>query len=144
MPKKVIGYARYMPKKLVGPATYRRFFDEDIAWLLKQPRSASRSHIEECLRWLRVNRHVFLIDPKPQEKPMKTTIIQASLLFRDLPAKAAFHLPVSAPTVFWKLRPRDIGDSGFNAFGSFYAETVIIDDDAPVIPVNVTEVIAEA
>lgn len=35
---------------------YQQLFDEDLDWLLKQPRSLERDHIEQCLRWMRANR----------------------------------------------------------------------------------------
>lgn len=36
---------------------YQKLIDGNIDWLLKQPFSLEREHIEECLRWLRENRY---------------------------------------------------------------------------------------
>ena len=35
---------------------YEKLFNEDIAWMLKQPDTLERRHIIECLIWLRDNK----------------------------------------------------------------------------------------
>lgn len=44
-----------MPTEL-NQAAYVRLMDEDIEWLLRQPRSLERDHTEQCLKWLRDHR----------------------------------------------------------------------------------------
>lgn len=46
-----------MPMILNNEA-YQKLINEDIEWLLEQPRTLERIHIEHCLRWLRENRHI--------------------------------------------------------------------------------------
>ena len=41
---------------ILNRPAYQQLFDEDIEWLLKQPRTLERDHIVECLRWLRCHR----------------------------------------------------------------------------------------
>lgn len=44
-----------MPCELNLPA-YQNLIDEDLEWLLKQPRTLEREHIQACLKWLRENK----------------------------------------------------------------------------------------
>jgi hypothetical protein len=40
----------------LNTAAYMKLIDEDLEWLLAQPRSLERDHIEQCLNWLRSHR----------------------------------------------------------------------------------------
>ena len=35
---------------------WEKLIDEDIEWLMKQPRTLERWHIHECLLWLKKNK----------------------------------------------------------------------------------------
>ncbi len=36
---------------ILNRAAYQRLVDEDLEWLLTQPRTLERDHIEQTLRW---------------------------------------------------------------------------------------------
>ena len=52
-----------MPIRLNKEA-YQQLINEDLEWLLEQPRTLERDHIESCMKWLLVNR--------PEEKPRRS------------------------------------------------------------------------
>lgn len=41
---------------ILNRSAYQQLFDEDIEWVLKQPRTLERDHVVDCLRWLREHR----------------------------------------------------------------------------------------
>jgi len=43
---------------ILNMRAYIQLFDEDIAWLLEQPRTLERDHIRDCLVWMRDNKHL--------------------------------------------------------------------------------------
>ncbi len=45
-----------MPNTLNKKA-HQQLFDEDVTWLLRQPRSLERDHIKDCLLWMREHQH---------------------------------------------------------------------------------------
>lgn len=45
---------------------WRKLIDENIEWLLKQPRTLERDHIQSCLVWLRKNKPA--PPPPPDER----------------------------------------------------------------------------
>jgi hypothetical protein len=47
-----------MMTSTLNAAAYQRLIDEDQAWLLAQPRTLERDHIEDCLKWLASNKRL--------------------------------------------------------------------------------------
>ncbi len=49
-----------MPCEL-NRAVYEQLLREDLEWLLKQPRTLERDHIEYLLRWMLINNDEMLV-----------------------------------------------------------------------------------
>lgn len=55
---------------ILNRPAYERLFNEDIEWLLRQPRTLEREHIRDCLRWMREHKHeIEDIDAAEDKKP---------------------------------------------------------------------------
>ena len=53
---------------VINASAYRQLIDEDLEWLLSQPRTLERDHIEQILRWQHLHAKKVCEDARCRER----------------------------------------------------------------------------